>query len=365
MESTHFVVRRDRLTEHAIVTTPRGSLAPGDAELRVDLFGFTASNVTYALRGDASSYWKLFPEPRPDYGRIPVWGFGTVVRSAAEGVSIGERFYGFFPMSSHLIVQPKRVDSGGFFDSAPHRRDLNAVFNQYLRPARDPHYHPDTELHQVVLRALFASSFFLADYLREHGFFDAEVTLVSSASSKLACCMAFILTADKKRDRRKIVGLTSERNAAFVSRLGLYDRVVTYPEVATLPNARRTVFVDIAGSTPLRTAVHHHFGNALRHSLIVGSTHQEPRVMDSKLPGPEPVPFFSPTWIRRRAQQWTTAEADRRLAEAWRGFLVPLLDPSRGWMTITSNAGAAVVAQVYEDFIAGRARPEHGYVLSL
>lgn len=364
MESTHFVVRRDRLTEHEIVTTSRGPLAPGDAELRVDLFGFTANNVTYAVRGDLLAYWKFFPEPRPGWGRIPVWGFGTVVRSAAEGVAVGERVYGYFPMSSHLIVQPKQIDAGGFFDGTPHRQDFNAVFNQYLRPARDPQYHPDTELHQVVLRPLFGSSYFLADYLREHDFFDAEVTLVSSASSKLASCMAWNL-ADVKRDRRKILGLTSECNAAFVRRLGLYDRVITYPEVATLPGTRRAVFLDIAGSVTLRTVVHNHFGNALRHSLIVGATHQEPLATNTKLPGPEPVPFFAPTWIRRRFQQWTPAEANRRLAEAWRGYLVSMQDPARGWLTILSSTGAAAVAQAYDDLVGGRARPEHGHVFSL
>jgi len=363
MESTHFAVRRDRLTEHEIVTTPRAPLAPGEAELRVDLFGFTTNNVTSALWGDALAYWKFFPGPRPGWGRIPVWGFGTVVRSAAEGVSVGERFFGFFPMSSHLVVSPKQADASGFVDGAPHRRDLYAVFNQYLRPARDPQYHPDTERAQVVVRPLFASSFFLADYLREHGFFDAEVTLVSSASSKLACCMALVLSADRKRP--KLVGLTSEANAAFVSGLGLYERVVTYPELATLPSARRAVFVDIAGSTALRTAVHHHFGSSLRHSLSVGGTHQEPQRMDDKLPGPERVPFLAPMWIRRRTQQWTAPEVGRRLAEAWRGSVVPMLDASRGWITMASSSGEAAVARVYDDFMSGRVRPEEGHVLSL
>jgi len=128
MEGTHFVVRRDRLTEHEIVTTPRAPLERGDAELRVDMFGFTANNISYALRGDSMSYWKFFPEPRAGWGRIPAWGFGTVVRSASDAVSVGERYYGYFPMSSHVVVQPKRVDETGFFDSAPHRRYLNAVY---------------------------------------------------------------------------------------------------------------------------------------------------------------------------------------------------------------------------------------------
>ena len=364
MECRQFVVRRDRLSEHEIVTPPRATLTPGDAELRVDMFGFTANNVNYGLRGDSLSYWKFFPESRPGWGRLPVWGFGTVVQSAAEGVSVGERFYGYFPMASHLVVQPKRIDAAGFFDSAPHRRDLSPIYNHYLRTTRDPSYHPDTEPQQVVLRPLFGTSFFVADYLREYGFFDAEVALVSSASSKLARGIAHCMTVDAKRDRRKVIGITSERNYAFVTGLSLYDRVITYPEVTELASTKRAVFVDVAGSTALRSAIHHHLGAALRHSLIVGNTHQDLQPV-AALPGPEPVPFFVPIWIKQRNRQWTPEGVRRRLADAWRGFLAPMLDPTRGWMTIVTSAGPDAVAETYGAIVAGRARPDHGHVMSL
>jgi uncharacterized protein DUF2855 len=364
METTHFVVRRDRLTEHEIVTTSRGPLVAGEAALRVNLFGFTANNVTYGLRGDLLSYWKFFPEPRPGWGKLPVWGFATVVQSSASGVSVGERFYGYFPMSTHLVVQPKRPDGAGFFDGAPHRRDLSAVYNHYLRTGSDPSYHADTEPQQVVLRPLFGTAFFLADYLREHQFFDAEVVVVSSASSKLACSMAFVLAAGAKRERRKIIGLTSEANAAFVTQLGLYDRVVTYPEVAMLPSAQRAVFVDIAGSAAVRTAVHQQLGAALRQSIMVGFTHQDLQTVTG-LPGPEPMPFFAPTWIKLRNQQWTPEVVRRRIAEAWRGFVAAMLDPSRRWMTIASGTGPAAVARTYDEIVGGRARADQGHVASL
>jgi hypothetical protein len=367
MEITHFVVRRERLTEHEIATTQRGPLAPGDVELRVDLFGFTANNVTYALRGESLMYWKFFPMSRVGWGKIPVWGFGTVVRSTLREVSVGERFYGYFPMSSHLVVQPRRIDTVGFFDSAPHRRDLSALYNHYLRTTQDPSYHPDTEPQQVVLRPLFGTSYFLADYLREYGFFDTEVTLVSSASSKLACGMAFSLGAgDSKRgERRRTIGLTSARNVALVNRLGLFDRVITYDEIATLSTTKRTVYVDIAGSSAMRSAIHHHLGSALRYSLIVGGTHQDTRPSPPGLPGPEPVTFFAPTWIQHRNQQWTPESVRRKLGEAWRNFLVPMLDPARSWMTIATGRGPGAVTRTYDLVLGGHAPADHGHVLSL
>jgi Protein of unknown function (DUF2855) len=364
MEGTSFVVHRDRLSQHELVTAQRGLLGPGEAELRVDMFGFSTNNVTYALRGDAQSYWKFFPESRTGWGRIPVWGFGTVVRSAAEGVSVGERFYGYYSMSSHVVVQPKRVDVAGFFDSAPHRRDLSAVYNHYVRTTRDPSYHPDTEPQQVLLRPLFGTSYFLADYLREYGFFDAEVTVVSSASSKLACGFAFSLTADK-RDRRKVIGLTSERNVELVKRLGLFERVIPYGDLSALPTARRAVYVDIAGSAALRAQVHERFGAALRYSIMVGATHQDLQGGAARLAGPEPVPFFAPTWIRQRNHQWTPEGVRQRLGEAWRGFLVPMMAPARNWMTIARSSGSEAVGRVYEEVLAGRSPADQGHVLSL
>lgn len=368
MEGTHFVVRRDRLSEHEIVAAPRGSLAEGDAELRVDHFGITANNINYALRGDAMSYWKFFPEPRTGWGRVPAWGFGTVVRSASDAAAVGDRFYGYYPMSSHLIVHPKRIDDAGFFDSVAHRRELSAVYNHYVRTTRDPSYHPDTEPLQCVLRPVFGTSFFLADYLREYGFFDAEITLVSSASSKLAWGMAFALAGslfNGRRDRPKLIGLTSERNLAFVDRLGLFDRVLPYAEVTTLPAARRAMYVDIAGSQALRGAIHHHFTSSLRYSLMVGATHQEPQQNAPGLPGPEPVPFFVPAWIRHRNKQWSPDGVRRQLGDAWQKLVATVVDPSRSWMTIASGVGAEAVTRTYMDVLAGRARPDEGHVLSL
>jgi len=50
----------------------------------------------------------------------------------------------------------------------------------------------------------------------------------------------------------------------------------------------------------LRSAIHHHLGAALRHSLIVGNTHQD-LAQTGALPGPEPVPFFVPIWTQGSA----------------------------------------------------------------
>src|SRR5690242_13818907 len=70
------------------------ALAPGRVLLAIDAFALTANNVTYAVFGDAMRYWQFFPA-HDEWGRIPVWGFADVVRSAHDDVPVGERVYGY------------------------------------------------------------------------------------------------------------------------------------------------------------------------------------------------------------------------------------------------------------------------------
>ena len=365
MDSQHFIVRRDDLSKHETVAAPRETLAEGSVEFRVDRFGFTCNNVFYAKAGDSLLYWRFFPTPQPGWGRIPVWGFATVVRSRMPAVPVGERYYGYYPMSSHLIVQPKRFDEAGFYDSTPHRRNLNAVYNQYIRTTHDPHYRPDTEFQQVVLRPLFATSYFLADYLRENDFFAADTVMVSSASSKLALGIAYMLGADRKRDRRTLIGLTSARNAGLVSGLGLYDLVVSYDDIAALPAARRGLLIDIAGGSTVRGAIHRRLAGGLKYLIAVGSTHGPRECGPDELPGTEPIEFFAPAWMKHRSQQWTVLGSQQRLAEAWNSFLIPLQDAAHHWMTVASCIGPEAVGRTYDEVLANHARPDHGYGLSL
>ena len=61
---TDFLVKRDDLRESRVAESEAPELEPGQALLRVDTFGLTANNVTYAVMGEAMSYWDFFPAPR-------------------------------------------------------------------------------------------------------------------------------------------------------------------------------------------------------------------------------------------------------------------------------------------------------------
>src|SRR3954469_16496505 len=230
---TDFLVKCDELEQTRLADSPPPALAAGQALLRVESFGLTANNVTYAVFGDAMSYWKFFPSGAASdgWGRVPMWGFADVERSEAQGVEPGTRVYGYLPPSSHLVVTPTRVDASGFVDATEHRAALPAAYNRYQATAADPFYEESTEDLQMLLRPLFFTSFLIDDQLDDDGLAARGPVLISSASSKTAIGTAFLLS---RRDGVDLIGLTSERSRAFVDGLGIYGRSVLYDEIASL-----------------------------------------------------------------------------------------------------------------------------------
>jgi len=176
-------LRRTRIEDDAAATAP---LSAGMVRARIDLFALTSNNVTYGAFGDSMHYWDFFPCDVEGHGRIPVWGFAEIVESRAEGVASGERFYGYYPMSSHALLQPVQSGASGFADGAPHRQALHAVYNRYLRCSSDPLYRPEHEAQIALLRPLFVTSFLIDDFLADNRFFGASQVVLSSASSKTA-----------------------------------------------------------------------------------------------------------------------------------------------------------------------------------
>jgi hypothetical protein len=126
--------------------------APGEIVLRLDRFALTTNNITYAAFGDAMQYWDFFPTGQDGWGHMPVWGFADVVASTVEGVEVGERFYGYFPIATHIRMQPERVSPRGFYDGAAHRKALVSAYNQYTRVTHDEAYDPALESYQMLYR---------------------------------------------------------------------------------------------------------------------------------------------------------------------------------------------------------------------
>jgi hypothetical protein len=359
---SNFWVKRDDLRTTKVVETKipdASTLAPGEVLFKVDDFAFTANNITYAAFGEAMQYWNFFPADE-GWGRIPVWGFGDVLASNADGVAVGERFYGYFPMSTHFVVQAVRISDAGFFDGVANRADLSPVYNNYLRVSADAGYDVAREAEQSLLRPLFTTSFLIDDFLDDNKFFGASAVILSSASSKTSLGLAQVL-ANRAGDRPRVVGLTSAGNVKFVEGVGYYDDVVTYDDIASIKVDGNVAFVDMAGDAGVRAAIHNHFADRLTCSCAVGGTHWEQGGGADDLPGAKPTLFFAPSQIQKRNKDWGAEVLQSKIATAWGGFLGSV----DGWMKVERSGGLKATEQVYLDVLEGRVAPESGKIISL
>jgi hypothetical protein len=350
------LVKRDDLRRCRVVDAPPAEPGPGQALLAVDCFGLTSNNVTYAVMGDAMSYWDFF-EAEEGWGRVPVWGFANVSASAHDDVVEGTRLYGYLPMSTDLLITPDRVDERGFLDATPHRSALPPTYNSYSSVATDPLYDPEREAEQMLLRPLFATSFLIDDFLADEGLLEAGRVILASASSKTALSTAFLLS---RRSDTEVVGLTSPRNLGFVEGLGVYDRAVPYEQIESL-SPGTAVFVDMAGDAGVRGAIHRQLGEDLAHSAIVGVTHWEGAAGDpGEMPGPEPVLFFAPDRAAKRASDWGADGLEERIAAAWRAYV----EWTDGWLRTSRDSGFEAIERTFLELLDGRIDPARGHVLS-
>jgi len=356
--SLDFLVQKSDWKTTRFVESPApAELAPDRVLFRVERFALTANNITYALAGDGLGYWRFFPAEE-GWGRIPVMGFGEVVRSTHPGVAEGTRCFGFFPMSRYLVIEPSRVTPEQIVDGAPHRAGLAPVYGQYTPVGGDALYSAEHEDAQLLLRGLFLTSFLVDDFLAERDYCGARDVLISSASSKTSIALAFQVS---QGGRARAVGLTSARNRGFVKGLGCYEHVLTYDEIGALSRKHAAVFVDMAGNGDVVRALHEHLGDALKYSCTVGVTHWEAPRAAQDLPGPKTEFFFAPTQIQKRSKDWGAEGFQQRVGAAWRTFR----DASAAWLHVVRASGRDALARVYQETLAGRTRPQDGHVLSL
>lgn len=384
MNTVHFLVQKDQLQNAVVREAPDQPLAQAQVRVGIDKFALTSNNITYAAFGDAMNYWNFFPvaglgapaavDPKdaaaqPQFGRIPVWGFGTVRESRHAGVEVGERLYGYFPMSSSVVLQPAQLSAGGFHDGVAHRTGLHGVYNLYLRCKTDPFYTPQTEDIQALLRPLFVTAWLIDDFMADNQFFGAQqaegglpgMALLSSASSKTAYATAYGL---KQRSGIEVVGLTSPPNKAFCESLGCYHRVLTYDQLDAIAADRPCVYVDFAGNAALRLAIHTRFAK-LKYSCSIGGTHVENLGGAKDLPGPRATLFFAPAQIKKRAADWGAPEFGKRMVQAWFAFTATACNPQMPWIKVVHHAGPAEVRAAYALVLGGQSDARLGHMLAM
>ncbi len=345
-----------------IVVSEEEGAAPGtEILLKPDLFSLTTNNITYAAFGEAMKYWAFFPSPRPGFGHMPVWGFADVVQSSVPGIDAGERFYGYFPIASHVRMLPERIADRGFHDAMPHRRELASAYNMYMRCSADPAYAPEREGLQALFRPLFVTAFILADFLRDNDFFGAERVVISSASAKTAYGTAFCLGEDPV----EVIALTSPRNAGFVRSLGCYAETVAYDDIETIDRDRPTLYVDFSGDYALRARIHRHFGPALVHDSMVGSAAGTGLRPPESLPGPAPQFFFAPHQIKKRNSEWGPSAFAEKFNAVQTQFLDRVARPDAPWIRIIDGTGFEAAGAAIRDLAENGGDPSTGHIIHL
>lgn len=336
-----------------------GALREGEVDLALDLFSLTTNNITYAAFGDSIGYWTVFPTGEDGTGHMPVWGFADVVASRAEGIEVGARVFGYFPMADVLRVEAGKVSRGGFADLSPWRTGVPDIYNRYVLCAGDANYQKALEPSEAIFRPLFVTSYTAAEFLRDNGFFGAKQVVVSSASSKTAYGAAWSM----KDDGLTLVGVTGKRNKAFVEGLGVYQMVVDYDAVDRLPTGTPTVYLDLSGDPGLRAKVHAHFGDDLVYDCLVGATQTDGFTIDAALPGPKPTFFFAATTLDAHRDRGTLRAFYERFFADQAAFFEQVVDPANPWIRIIEGDGLEAAAKVTRDLADGRSDPAEGQVI--
>jgi hypothetical protein len=332
------------------------ALPAGDAVLKVDSFGFSANNITYAVFGDKMAYWGFFPAD-DRWGIVPVWGFATVVASKHPDVLVGEKVYGYLPMASHLVISPGKTSDTHFFDIGEKRKSISPVYDNYVRCATDPSYQVNSEAWQLNYRPLFMTSFVLEDFVGEglqaaqEKEQDIKQVILTSASSKTAYGAAHLLMKHKasRGEGYQVIGCTSPGNKKFTEDLGCYDQVLTYDEVLTLPKDQASWVLDFAGNKALLLGLQAHMASCLVKLVLIGSTD-----VDAQQDKPEghlqSEFFFAPSQVKMRTGQWGHAGFEKRYTQGWQGFSQHMLSK----ITVAHYSGTQAIQQLYQIGLAGK-----------
>ena len=353
MSKCEFLVQKTDLSNTSFVDGDASELENGQALVEIERFGLTTNNITYAVFGDALGYWAYFPA-EDGWGTVPVWGFAKVVAAQSCELALGERLFGYFPMSSQTILTPSELSPLCFADASAHRTSLHPWYNRYYRCVADPVYSEGNVDVQPVLWALFMTGWMMAEQLAD----SVDAGFISSASSKTALSLAWSLKHLNRRTRA--IGITSSANLEFVQGLGVYSDVMSYDDLRVDESLSTAAYVDIAGNASVTSAAHVVLGERLVDSVTIGSTHRAPATQELPMPGPAPRFFFIPDIAEARAAEIGFEQYHQAFADAWQAF-APW---AKEWLAIEFGQGRDAIEAGYHSALAGGNPPQQAQVFS-
>jgi hypothetical protein len=341
-------------------TLPTSSLAPGNILIRVERFGLSSSNLTKVLAPDVGNSWLYSVDGAGERPQIPVWGYAEVVASNRDGVEPGMGFLGYFPMVRYVTLNPKQQAALGLLDAVS---DVNDVSASGLPTLANLESMSDIDL-AIILRPLAAAAYLILEELIDAEFWLCEQIIITSASSKTAMSLAYFLQsffhAHELEHAPLVVGLTAPEHQMFVSSMGFYDQVLSYEHIGGL-GASDSVLVDFTGNSSLLARLSVALDELLVHTYGVGASHwdkfSDGNSRQAALKGDafEPRSYYSELSQERRDR------ADAGFKAVW----PHLCEAFRQWLNPTWVEGADEVCWVYEQMVAGKAKPQSGYLCQL
>lgn len=357
-----FIVKINDLQQAKLVEKSYSDeLSSNQVLLEIDKFSFTSNNVTYGVVGERMNYWDFFPT-LSGYGIIPAWGLANVIISNHPDVQVGQRFYGYYPMSTHLLVTTNNVRGKGFLDNTEYRQALPSIYNFYTNTEQDPTFTPETEELISIFRPLFVTSFLIDDHLAEQNFYKTTQILITSASSKTAQALACLLAHRKKENalNLNLIGVTSEKNIEFVKKLGWYDQTLSYNEISQLNANEKYVVIDFAGNHNTQYQLQTLLRKNLVYNCLVGLVDWQNLEGDGPLPKKGEF-FFAPTHAEKRQKEWGLSGFQQKIVIAWQRFM----DAIQSTVSIREHIGVQELEKLYSDMLNGKTDPKYGNIVSL
>jgi hypothetical protein len=333
------------LSKTRIVETKNSDIQEEEILVSIESFAFTSNNVTYGVAGETIGYWQFFKtikDTNNEWGCIPVWGYAKIIKSNVEELNVGERLFGYFPPGDILNLKPIKVTDQGFIDGKEHRKDLPAVYNNYLRLSGDANYDSSIDNIRSLLFPLHITSFCICDALQDEAYFGGDQIIIVSASSKTAIGLAQGL--QETSNAPSIIGLTSQKNLDFVKNLGCYDEVITYDHLSNVNFNLKSVMVDMAGSREILGTLHGSLADNMLKCLTVGMTHWDNEVTAEDALGQAMLRertefFFAPAHIQKRVIDWGYEGYNQKTTD----FMKARSNQSIDWMQVKKLMGLKIL----------------------
>lgn len=352
-----FQVKKENFTEGRIIEFPSPDLEDGQVLLTIEKFAYTSNNITYAVAGYTLKYWDFFPPAQnenQEWGIIPVWGSAIVKKSNAKKISVGDRFFGYFPCADQVILQPAKVTKHQIIEGAPHRASLPKPYNVYSWLSTQG--QQEMEKYRMLLGPLFLTAWCLKGTLASQNWYNAQQIIILSASSKTSLGLAYALKQHPHAP--PVIGLTSRRNIDTIKDLDLYQQLFAYQDLMKI-DLKNAVLVDMSGNAKVIRNLNKHLNDKLNYCLRVGLTHWDENTSNQLISKDKSKFFFAPSYLEKYIASHGIEAYDKEKEQ----FLKQAFRDASSWLKFETINGIQGLQRIHEAVCNGKIEPYKGLII--